>query len=214
MVINILLLVELLGTIAFACSGAIVAVKKDLDLLGILVIGVITAVGGGMLRDVLLGEVPPTLFFKPIYVITAFLSALVVFLMLRFDPLNLKIINMKHFDSLVNQIDAIGLGVFTATGVSTALELGYHDNYFLTIFLGVLTGVGGGLLRDILVGQTPFIFHKHFYACAAICGGICYRLLLLKLPQLLALLISTCTVWLIRVLARRYQWKLPKIQTL
>lgn len=207
--ISIFLIIEVIGTIAFASSGAMVAIKKELDLLGVIVLGVTTAVGGGMLRDIILGNVPPGLFTKPVYVITAFLTVMALFTVVR---LNQKILESRYitaYEKMMNIFDAVGLAAFTVTGIDTAVLAGYEDYHFLSVFLGVLTGVGGGLLRDIMAGQTPYILRKHVYASASIAGAICYVFLADWMTGDASMIISAVLVILIRLLATRYCWNLP-----
>lgn len=207
---SVFFMIEIIGTIAFACSGAMVAVKKNLDLLGIIVLGVITAVGGGMIRDVLIGIHPPTLFVKPVYVLAAFLAVCVLFLVLRFRRVTIEILESAAYERIMNLLDAIGLGAFTVVGIDTAIENGFGQYRFLMIFLGVITGVGGGLLRDIMAGQTPAILKKHVYACASIAGAVSYVLLINYLTNEASMIISALLVVIIRVLARHYRWNLPR----
>lgn len=206
------LTVELFGTVAFAYSGAMVAIKKELDLLGVVILGVITAVGGGMLRDVLLGHLPPTLFFHTIYTLTAFISVAVLFVLSKSQRVKLEFFHGAKFDGILNFVDAIGLGVFTASGAEAVRTAGYGDHWFLMITLGVLTGVGGGLLRDVLAGETPFIFQKDFYATASLFGAACYTMLrYYQVDKLFCLVLCANLVVILRVLARRHHWRLPKV---
>ena len=170
--------IEIIGTIAFASSGAMVAVRKKLDLFGIIVLGVITAVGGGMLRDILIGNIPPNIFRNPVYVLAAFLTVLILFLLFRLWPSLLGSRYMEGYEKIMNILDAIGLGAFTVIGIDTGVEAGYGSYHFLIIFLGVITGIGGGILRDIMAGETPYVLKKHIYACASIAGGCLYAGLL------------------------------------
>lgn len=166
----IVLIIELIGTIAFSISGAMVGIRRKMDIFGVLVLGVVTAVGGGMMRDVILGKTPSA-FVKPIYVEVAVISALAPFLLLS---INKRLVHSKYqalYAGLMFLMDSVGLGIFTAVGVSTGWTAGYHDNMFFLSFLGVLTGVGGGLLRDVMAGVPPYIFVKHVYACGIDCGG-------------------------------------------
>ena len=202
-------LAELTGTVAFACSGAMVAIEKKLDLLGVIVLGVTTAVGGGMIRDILLGQLPPNLFINPAYVLTAFLAVLILFFIVKFCRSSKKALSSEAYEAVMNLLDAIGLGVFTAMGIDTAIEAGYGKYHFFIIFLGVITGVGGGILRDIMAGQTPFVLKKHVYACASLAGALSYVWLLPRIFPQAAFLISAALVVLIRVLARHYKWNLP-----
>ena len=202
-------LAELTGTVAFACSGAMVAIEKKLDLLGVIVLGVTTAVGGGMIRDILLGQLPPNLFINPAYVLTAFLAVLILFFIVKFCRSSKKALYSETYEAVMNLLDAIGLGVFTAMGIDTAIAAGYGKYHFFIIFLGVITGVGGGILRDIMAGQTPFVLKKHVYACASLAGALSYVWLLPRIFPQAAFLISAALVVLIRVLARHYKWNLP-----
>ena len=109
----------------------------------------------------------------------------------------------------MNLLDAIGLGAFTVVGVNTALHSAYNHYVFLTIFLGVITGVGGGLLRDIMVCEIPSILKEHIYACASLVGALLYAYsMYLKIPNI-GIIVSALVVILIRVLARHYDWNLP-----
>ena len=135
----IVLIIELIGTIAFSISGAMVGIRRKMDIFGVLVLGVVTAVGGGMMRDVILGKTPSA-FVKPIYVEVAVISALAPFLLLS---INKRLVHSKYqalYAGLIFLMDSVGLGIFTAVGVSTGWTAGYHDNMFFLSFLGVLTG--------------------------------------------------------------------------
>lgn len=202
--------VEILGTIAFACSGAMVAIRKQLDLLGVIVLGGVTAVGGGMIRDVLIGIHPPTLFVKPVYATVAFVSVMVLFCFIRFGKASMELLESERYERIMNLFDAIGLGAFTVVGVDTAVNAGFGEYVFLSVFLGVITGVGGGLLRDMMAGVTPAVLKKHVYACASLAGAVCYVALKDVVQDDTRLLISAALVVVIRILARKYKWNLPK----
>ena len=201
--------IEVIGTIAFASSGAMVAIKKQLDLLGVIVLGVTTAVGGGMLRDIIIGNVPPALFKDPIYVLLAFITVMLLFVIVRLNQKILDGRSMETYEKVMNIFDAIGLGAFTVIGIDTAVLSGYGDYHFLIIFLGVITGVGGGILRDIMAGQTPYVLRKHIYACASIVGAILYAWLLNYIDGNIAMLIGACSVVFIRLMATHFCWNLP-----
>ena len=209
--ISVFFIVELVGTVAFACSGAMVAIEKQLDLLGVIVLGVITAVGGGMIRDILIGIRPPSLFLNPVYVVTALIAVLILFFIMKFSGRCQDLLYSELYEGMMNFMDAIGLGVFTVVGMDTAINAGYGDYRFLMIFLGVITGVGGGILRDIMAVQTPYVLKKHIYACASLAGALCYMLLLPRMDRDGAVVVSACLVVAIRVLARKYRGNLPRI---
>lgn len=207
--LSILFIMEMIGTIAFASSGAMGGIRKGLDLLGITVVGVTTAVGGGMIRDLILGNTPPVMFVKPIYAVVAVITVLTLFLIVKFHIRTEKILSSEKMDWIMNVIDAIGLGAFTVVGVNTALAR-YESWYMFAIFLGVLTGVGGGALRDMMLQEIPAVLKKHIYACASFAGALCYIWMVPLIGQNVALIISTLIVIVIRILARYYRWNLPK----
>lgn len=208
--IDLFFVIEIVGTMAFASSGAMVAIRKQLDLLGILVLGVITAVGGGMIRDILIGITPPSLFVHPIYVTAAAITVMILFFSVRYMKISMEVLESDRYDRILSFLDAIGLGAFTVVGIDTAIAAGLGQYRFLMIFLGVITGVGGGILRDIMAGETPAILKRHVYACASIAGAVCYVILLQILNDDISLVLSTILVVLIRVLARKYKWNLPR----
>ena len=202
---------EILGTISFAASGAVTGIHCGMDIFGVAVLGVITAVGGGMTRDVLLGKMPGAL-TDPVYVTTAVLTALTVFLIFYFKKNLFQGRIGLWYDKAMMVMDAIGLGIFTATGVMSGIRAGYVDNTFLLTVLGTLTGVGGGLLRDMMAGQPPYIFVKHVYACASVVGALCCVWIYRLLGQVPAVFLAALLVVVIRFLAAHYHWNLPHIR--
>ncbi len=204
-------IIEIIGIIAFTISGVIVAFKKRLDLLGVVTLGTITAVGGGALRDVLLGIFPPSMFKNGIYVLFAFVTAIVSFYTGVFAIKKIKRKRMKYYN-LITFFDAVGLGVFTVVGTNTAIINGFGDNAFLTIFVGVITGVGGGVIRDIIANTMPFIMYKDLYASSAIIGAcLYYALYQLHSNNFLCISISIIATILVRLVAHKYHLGLPKL---
>lgn len=134
--ISLFFLIEAIGTIAFASSGAMTAIRKRLDLLGIIILGETTAVGGGMLRDILLGRVPPSLFINPVYVIMAFVTVLILFFIIRFNQQIMTGPYIVAYEKIMNIFDAVGLAAFTVTGIDTAAMAGYGEYHFLSISWG------------------------------------------------------------------------------
>jgi len=201
-----ILIPEILGTVAFSASGAMIGVRKNMDLLGIAMLGLVTAAGGGVIRDLVLGIHPPMLFRNPIYAVIALVTAIVMFFpsVRRFSEEKQVVYNRVHFF-----MDTIGLAVFTVAGIRTAY--GVSDGYstFLLVFVGVITGVGGGVLRDVLAGEPPYIFVKHVYACASIGGALVCALLWDLIGETWAMVLGAIVVVVIRVLAARYKWSLP-----
>ena len=208
--IDLTFVLEMIGTVAFALSGAMVAIQKRLDLLGILVLGITTAVGGGMIRDLIIGIHPPMMFVKPIYVVVSAIFILILFLIIKVNHSSPKFLESALYETLFNLMDAIGLGVFTVVGVNSVMNNDMNHILFLKIFLGVITGVGGGLIRDMMANETPGILRKHVYACASIVGAVCYIILYDWLRSGTAMVLSVILVVVIRVLAKHYEWNLPK----
>lgn len=201
---------ELTGTIAFACSGAMMGMKRKLDLLGIIVLALTTSFGGGIIRDILIGQIPPALFldFSQAWVVCWISLTMFVIFKMRWNtylPLA-----SKTYDDLLNVIDAIGLGLFTVTGINKGISAGYEEYTLFCAFLGVMTGVGGGILRDILSGQTPIVLQKNIYVSASIAGAVSYLSFRSTLGDNNALIISSIIVFVIRILARYFDWNLPK----
>lgn len=206
----IILTMELIGTVAFAFSGALLAIQKEMDLFGVCVLGVTTAVGGGLIRDLVLGSIPPNMFLHPLYTLVALGVSLLLFFTLY---VNRHILQGKvglTFDRIMLIFDTIGLGIFTVVGVNTAVTLHYQHK-FLLIFVGVITGVGGGLLRDIMAQEKPYIFTKHVYACASIAGAIICVYTRKPLGSLGSVIAGAAIVMLIRFLAAHRLWNLPRI---
>ena len=178
-------------------------------MLGVIVLGVTTAVGGGMLRDIIIGNVPPALFKDPTYVLLAFITVMLLFITVRLNQEFLAGRHMETYEKVMNIFDAIGLGAFTVVGIDTAVLSGYGNYHFLIIFLGVITGVGGGILRDIMAGQTPYVLKKHIYACASIAGAMLYSGLMNYINGDIAMLAGAAAVIVIRLLATHFCWNLP-----
>ena len=163
-----------------------------------------------MISDIIIGIHPPALFVDPIYVIAAFVSVMVLFVAVKYFYHSADILESPMYEAVLNLLDAIGLGAFTVVGIDTAVGAGFGDYKFLMIFLGVITGVGGGILRDMMAGQTPAVLRKHVYACASIAGAVCYVVLMNYIGEGGAMVVSAILVTVIRVLARHYKWNLPR----
>lgn len=207
---NLVFALEMIGTIAFAFSGCMVANSKKMDIFGVWVLGTVTAVGGGAVRDVLLGNVPPGMFRNGVYVAVATGTVIFwLFMAARRDVMTNLV--FARLTKVMDISDSLGLGIFAVLGSQTAIRAGYGDNWFLVIFVGVLTGVGGGLLRDVMADMTPMIFCKRIYAIAAMAGSVVYLLLFRfsKIPEIGAIVAGTVTVFVIRTLASTYRWDLP-----
>lgn len=202
-------ILELLGTVAFAISGAIVGIQKKMDIFGVAILAMTTAVGGGIIRDIILNITPPAAFRNPVFTFSAIGTGIIVFF---FVKQHLHLHKQALYEILLRIMDAIGLGLFTVNGVEVAYTNAAETNVFLAVFVGVLTGVGGGVLRDILAGDKPYIFTKHFYACASLTGAVLCALCWPWLGSVLSMLLGAVVILVLRNMAAHYHWSLPKIE--
>ncbi len=197
---TLLLAIDLVGTGLFAAEGASMAVNARLDLLGVLVIAVVTATGGGIRRDVLLGDTPPSSIRDWRYFFTALIAGAGVFLLHA----------ATHFEnsSLITLLDAGGLSFFAVAGAAKAVEFGLHP--LLCIMMGGITGVGGGAIRDVLLDRVPKVLRGDIYATAALFGAavtvICLRL---KVRPAIASGAGIGCCFVLRMLAVHFHWNLP-----
>jgi uncharacterized membrane protein YeiH len=196
---------DLAATLVFAVEGASAAVNADLDVFGVLVLGFVTALGGGIIRDLLIGDVPPAAFRDQRYMATALVGALIAFAI--FAPIS----RAPHW--LLTVLDAGGLSLFAVSGVGKALDFGAND--LTAIICGVLTATGGGAIRDVLLNVTPAVLRVSVYASAALLGAI-VMLAGLRLGQprgrMMALGGAACLV--LRLLAAWQHWNLPQAGSL
>ena len=201
---------EWIGTAAFAVSGAMVAVDKRTDIFGVIFLAVITALGGVTLRDVLIGHFPTRMFNNHHYLLLSAVCALLVFVIAR--TFKEKYVMREHAIEQINNVfDAIGLGVFAVSGAGIGMEAGFSDNLFLITFLGMTTAIGGGMLRDVLLQEMPFVLKKRVYAVAAIAGALTFALLSRSGFSLAFAYGSGCAVTTtLRILAMIFKWNLPK----
>ncbi len=207
----IFLSLELIGTAAFAVSGSMVAISRKTDLFGVLFLGGITALGGGVIRDILLGSFPPHAFTNYLFLIVAEVASLLVFL-LAYILKNQYFERQRLIETVNNIFDALGLGMFTVTGIKAALAASDGKNAFFVIFLGVTTGIGGGILRDLLSQHMPLVLQKHIYAVASLAGGIVYYIMFINnLNSVISAVIGVMIVFVIRILATVFRWNLPKV---
>lgn len=203
---------EVVGTIAFAISGALLAIRKNMDLMGVAVLGLTTAVGGGILRDVVLGVNPPSTFVDARYIYCSIISALIVFAICYANKNIISSQTMQNFENINAIFDAIGLGAFTVTGINAAVSAGYYDKITLIIFCGMITAVGGGAMRDIFANATPFIFKEEIYASASLAGAVFYVAAVKSINQNYVMIFSALIVCVIRLFALKKNLGLPKIK--
>lgn len=207
---DVMFVLELIGAAAFAVSGAMVAIEKKADIFGILFLAVTTALGGGVIRDVLIGRIPPVMFVSYWYLLISVIAALAVFIdaYLRSEKYKL---HLDKLDAVNNVFDAIGLAVFTVSGMNAAMPV--SDNVILVLFVGMCTGVGGGMLRDVMTNTMPKVLRKRVYAVASLIGGGLYYVMhVLDINQLLSVGCGMLVIFALRLFATIYKWNLPSVK--
>ncbi|WP_312648485.1 trimeric intracellular cation channel family protein [Aminipila sp.] len=194
-------LMELIGTVAFAAAGALVAIDKELDYYGIAIFAVITAVGGGIVRDVIINVPVPVSLANPLYIIISLVTTAIVIAFYR------KIVK---YQNVVMFCDAIGLAAFTAIGAEVALV---NDVYmpFVVITLAVLTGTGGGVIRDAMCGDVPYVFRKEVYAVASILGAIIFMIIYPYFGKYVAVYTSFGVTFATRLISMKFNLHLKKV---
>lgn len=203
---------EYIALAATSMSGAIVAIERRLDLIGVWFLSLVASFGGGVIRDLLLGETPPRFFTHYHWLLLVTLVSFVIFVIARcwrgwWKPRVRAAVHQIH-----NLFDAVGLAAFTVSGVQLAVAAGHTENLFLCAFMGVITGVGGGVLRDIMVMQTPGILCRHIYAVASIFGAVLYWFCLrYNVPEEAAWMMAMASIIAIRVCATVFRWNLPRV---
>ena len=197
---EIMFYLDMFGVAVFALTGALLVEHRHINLLGVLVSGVLTAVGGGTLRDILLGQTPVFWIQNPVYLLVAALEGLGVFFISPYYRFQTR-------DFLL--ADAVGLAVFTVIGIEKAIAIDVP--LVNAVILGTVTGVGGGVIRDVVLGRgLPLLFQQELYATAAFLGGIVYILLeLISAPNTITIFSSILSVFCIRLFALRWRLKLP-----
>lgn len=203
-------ILEIAGTIAFSVSGSLIACGAGLDIFGVVFVGCITAFGGGMIRDILLGINPPMIFSDHITFIIAVLSAISVFIAAYANKEKFAVLKSK-IDYVNNFFDAVGLAAFSVTGAEVGFIEGYSGNILVITVMGMITGIGGGIMRDILIDTTPYVFKKHIYALASLFGALLYYFLRRYIDNIsFVSAFSMVSVIIIRILATRHRWSLPR----
>ncbi len=210
----VLLITELIGTVAFSVSGSLTAIDRGLDAFGVLFIGCITATGGGILRDLLIGHVPPAIFSSLFVLGSAALTSFAVFVIAYCKRRTYHTLR-DHIEAVNSIFDAVGLAAFSVMGTEGAIASGHGENVVLSVCIGMLTGVGGGILRDILTDSTPYVLKKHIYALASIAGSLIYYFGsragggVGTAPVTFA---AMAAVIAIRLLAAHFRWSLPRVK--
>ena len=195
---------DLFGTMAFAVTGAFKAIEHKADIVGIIILATITGVAGGTIRDIILGKTLPNSLIDPAYVIITVISAVILFFLYS---------KMRKHWNVFLKFDAIGLGVFTVIGATFAYNL-VGMNFLVIVLAGMLTAIGGGILRDIFVNQTPIVFVKELYASASFIGAVLFYFTLLVTNEIYAaMIIGLVITTTLRLVAMKYNWNLPRVKS-
>ncbi len=193
---TLLYALDLVGTFAFGLSGGILAIRKGMDLFGVFVLALVTAIGGGTTREVMLGNQELFIFYNAHYIYVILLSAFCAFIFYE---------RLLKINSVILVMDAVGLGTFVCIGVSRALTFGVP--LFGAVLVGLITSVVGGMLRDIIAKEMPMILVRDFYAMACLIGAVTYVILYrLGIPESPVMLISATVVIVLRLLAIKFNW--------
>lgn len=191
----------IIGTAAFAVSGVLVGIKNRLDLFGVFVLAILTASGGGLIRDVIIGDGLPAFFTQPRYLITILVTTIITFLVFKY---------IRRLLFIIKVFDAVGLGVFTILAAYKCVSL--QMPLIGIVFIAVLTGIGGGILRDILVNDVPLVFRSEIYALACIIGSLCFYILRKSIDVNLNIYICVSIIFIIRMAAIHFNLNLPVLK--
>lgn len=197
---NFLYIIDILGTISFAVSGAFLAMEKKLDPFGVLVLAFVTAIGGGTLRDIMIGNLPVSWLQNETAAIVIFSSAVATMFFGRY---------LKHLTTTLFLFDALGLGLFTIIGIEFGIEKNFSIGICIT--LGTITACFGGVVRDVLLNNIPLLFRKEIYAMACIAGGLIYLgLKKINMDAYVSKILCILIIFAIRILAVRFKLSLPQ----
>lgn len=212
---TVIQIIEIIGVVSFCMSGSIVAIDKEMDLMGVILIALTTTFGGGVFRDLVIGRTPAFFVSMPLYVFVGVVTSIVVFILASaFKKWYVR--EEEKINFFNNFVDAIGLGAFTVTSVNICLDFCPEKGPFLAIMMGMIASVGGGVVRDLFLDRVPNIFRKHIYALACLIGSALYYCLRVyifsdnEIGEVISTVVCILTVFTIRVLASTFKWNLPK----
>ena len=208
----LIVLTDYIALVSTAITGTIVAIDRRLDMIGVWFLALVSSFGGGVLRDVLLGHTPPRFFTHYHWLLLVTAVSMVIFLIARFWRDWWRPSVRAYTDKINNALDAVGLAAFTMSGVQLACAAGHEGNPFLCVFMGTITAIGGGVLRDISVMQTPSVLRKRVYAVASILGGVLHwGLMHVGLADELSWIISMLLIIAVRICATVFRWNMPSV---
>ncbi len=195
---EIFLFIDYFGTLVFAISGVLIGVEKKFDFFGVIILAMVTAIGGGTLRDILIGITPVSWMKNELYLILIMSAVPVVYFFKS---------TIQKWRKSVFIFDTLGIGLFTVLGVQKTLAVGLSPA--VAAFMGVVSAVFGGILRDVLANEVPLIFRKEVYASACLAGALVFLISERYLPINVSIILAISVVILVRLLAIRFKWELP-----
>ena len=203
-------IVEVIGVIAFSVSGSMVAIRRKTDLFGVMLLAILTSMGGGLLRDTIFSFSPPAIFGLKWYLLICVIVSIIVFLIARkYSKTYLE--NETKIEHINDIFDALGLGIFAVMGAKVGIEHGFVNDAVITISCGVISGIGGGMIRDVLTKSIPFVLVKRIYAIAAIFGSSVYYIMyLFEINDGIAIVSGFMVTFVLRLLAMIFRWNMPK----
>lgn len=199
---------EIIGIVFAAISGSMIAIASSFDLFGVIFCGILTSLGGGILRDILIGHLPPRSFHNAVFLISATVTSIIVYIVFRIFHSKFLLKKELLHNTFVF-FDAIGLASFSIGGVQIGMSSDYSKNAFLCVFLGITTAIGGGILRDLITSRRPLVLCKEIYATASLIGCIVYYFsVLLGLEVFAATPLCMILIVFIRIVALKFHWNM------
>ena len=205
-----LIVIQCIGAVSFTVSATIYAIHKRADIIGALVFSLLTCFGGGFIRDLALGNLPPSILSSKTLIYTALLSVIVCIICyhLGFIKRVARFADRHQHSFLIEFTDSLGLASYVISGLEIARETG-NEGFVVLVFAGCITGVGGGILRDVCSAQIPAVFRKHIYLIPVIIASIFFTLTYENMNEVLCIIITMAIVIVIRMLAFKFKWNLP-----
>lgn len=205
-----LIIIQCIGAISFTISATIYAIHKRADIIGAIVFSLLTCFGGGLIRDIAIGNALPSILSDKVLIATAILSMVVSIICYHLGFIK----RVSHFADrhqhsfLIEFTDSLGLASYVISGLEIAREAG-HDGFVVLLFAGCITGVGGGILRDICSAEIPAVFRKHIYLIPVVIASVFFTLTYKHMSEVLCVIITMLIIIVIRMLAFKFKWNLP-----
>lgn len=192
----------ILGTVAFSISGALIGIKKEMDFFGVMALCTVTALGGGIIRDLLIGQIPPVNLTHPHYFFISIATGVLTWFLYE---------KIERYNLIIMVTDAIGLGVFTAAGSKAAISH-EQEGLLIVLMMGLITGIGGGVIRDVFAKEIPYVFRKEVYAVASIFGSLAMMLVYPMTSVMVSMYVCLVVTFLVRVLSVKYNVHIPVLK--